>query len=845
VAKGSSGALLWFLMAFASGVADLQAATFTVDVTTDSVDQVPGDGSCDNGSGECSLRAAVMEANALAGHDTILLPEATHELSIAVCGSEVVASDAVYEEQCADLDVLSHITIRGLGAYRSVVTAAALSGGSTEFNSGHFDVAASGSLELEDLMLLGGRQRGAGGAIRNRGGSFSLLRTVLYANIASLRGGAIDTVDGSALIERTLIAYNQASTGSAAGGGIFHSNSAPPASTTLRIVDSTISFNTAVRADAPNSDGNGGGLYLGPNAAVEMEQATVISNSATGRGGGIAFNVVDSVEIKGSTITNNRADMDGDASLAGGGNGGGIYSQASSATVEMVNTILAGNVDYSVQPSEDCLGPLAIDWSLIGSTASCLITGTNNLTNVDPEFTVFGDRGGDVPTVGFAPTSPAKDAANGVECSFNDARGRFRFQGGGCDLGAWESGYSPIFKPKISADTADLTPGDELCDGFPLPQFTSLFPCSLRAAVQEGTALGALTPVPTLIELGPFTYQVGGDSAAGAGEDLGETGDLDVFGDALVTIEGVGARSTMIEGTGFDRVFHAAGDSHLTLRELTVAGGAPPAGSSGGNVLVNGFGLLTLKLARISGGTAQNGGGIALFSGGSADLAQSLVADNVAVANGGGIYQGAASGNLALENTTLHNNDADQNGGGLAVNAGTYQLDFVTVRDNLADRDRNGSGDGGGVYFAEDETGSVNSSVIAGNRDGQFEQPDCAGLTDSVGNNFVRVHTTCGFVQATDQTGTSNAPLDPLLGPFSDNGGGTDSYEPLVGSPLRDAANPTGCPSADQRGVARPRDGNDDGQAVCDIGAIEAGQVPLFADGFESGDSTAWAASVP
>ena len=48
-------------------------ATFVVDDTGDGVDVVPGDGTCSDGTGapNCTLRAAIMEANALAGADNI------------------------------------------------------------------------------------------------------------------------------------------------------------------------------------------------------------------------------------------------------------------------------------------------------------------------------------------------------------------------------------------------------------------------------------------------------------------------------------------------------------------------------------------------------------------------------------------------------------------------------------------------------------------------------------------------------------------------------------------------------------------------------------------------------
>ena len=81
--------------------------------------------------------------------------------------------------------------------------------------------------------------------------------------------------------------------------------------------------------------------------------------------------------------------------------------------------------------------------------------------------------------------------------------------------------------------------------------------------------------------------------------------------------------------------------------------------------------------------------------------------------------------------------------------------------------------------------------------------------------------------------------IDPLLGPLVDNGGPTPTHLPLDGSPAVDMGHPSSYPETDQRGFPRPRDGDLDGEAVCDIGAVEIGWQ-LFADGFESGDTSAW-----
>src|SRR5688500_39081 len=45
--------------------------TFTVNSTADASDAMPGDGICDSGGSVCTLRAAIEEANANTGADTI------------------------------------------------------------------------------------------------------------------------------------------------------------------------------------------------------------------------------------------------------------------------------------------------------------------------------------------------------------------------------------------------------------------------------------------------------------------------------------------------------------------------------------------------------------------------------------------------------------------------------------------------------------------------------------------------------------------------------------------------------------------------------------------------------
>jgi hypothetical protein len=64
------------------------------------------------------------------------------------------------------------------------------------------------------------------------------------------------------------------------------------------------------------------------------------------------------------------------------------------------------------------------------------------------------------------------------------------------------------------------------------------------------------------------------------------------------------------------------------------------------------------------------------------------------------------------------------------------------------------------------------------------------------------------------------------LGPLQNNGGPTATYALNGDSDALDAGNNTICAAVpinnlDQRGLARPRDGDGDGSFVCDLGAFE------------------------
>src|SRR5262249_13193463 len=90
--------------------------------------------------------------------------------------------------------------------------------------------------------------------------------------------------------------------------------------------------------------------------------------------------------------------------------------------------------------------------------------------------------------------------------------------------------------------------------------------------------------------------------------------------------------------------------------------------------------------------------------------------------------------------------------------------------------------------------------------------------------------------------------LAQIIGPLQNNGGPTQTHALVAGSPAIDAGNPNGCRDnsgalllKDQRGFARDVDGNHDGAARCDIGAVEFGggsATPMDFDGDGKSDLT-------
>ena len=125
------------------------SATFIVNSTADTADDITTDGICADASGNCTLRAAIQEANALAGSDAITLGTATYTLTGAA-GDDLALS--------GDLDITQNVTVTGTGTTNTFIN-----GGSVDRV---FDIDPSGSgvtVTISDLTIQSGNVPGESG----------------------------------------------------------------------------------------------------------------------------------------------------------------------------------------------------------------------------------------------------------------------------------------------------------------------------------------------------------------------------------------------------------------------------------------------------------------------------------------------------------------------------------------------------------------------------------------------------------------------------------------------------------------------------------------------------------
>jgi CSLREA domain-containing protein len=404
--------------------------------------------------------------------------------------------------------------------------------------------------------------------------------------------------------------------------------------------------------------------------------------------------------------------------------------------------------------------------------------------------------------------------------------------------------------------------------------------CSLREAIHQAN----LDPGPNRILLQAGTYTLtredpvwNPDEEPDADEDAGVRGDLDVLGE--LSILGVSEDASVIQGVS-DRLLEVLPGAALKLRRVTLQDGR---GDTFGGAIRNDGDTLISNVRflnnRATPGIQGQGGAIANFN--TLSVSHSLFQDNnshgddgfwgrggaiynrgvllvrdasfehnsvtdsdVDFAQGGAIYN---EGNADVARSTFHNNRAGTFAGGGGASAiannydGVFRLSNSTVSGNLG-TEVNGVVANGLAGFSP--TGSsaqmqLINVTIAGNAGLGLSNIGKLSIRNSLiaGNQLAGTPANCeqhgssysarGLLLGTDLGAcTADSLIDDaitftqVLHPLADNHGTTQTHGLRKGSPALDAGQGT-CIRHDQRGLSRPRDGNGDGLALCDLGAYE------------------------
>jgi CSLREA domain-containing protein len=344
--------------------------TFEVNSTADGSDVVAGDGVCDTdaatGGPQCTLRAAIEEANAHGGDDIIQF-RITDSFGGQAGISTILVSTVLP-------DLSTNVAITGPGADKLALQRI----GTVRFRI--FNVTTASSVTISGLTIRDGDARGgggSGGAILNAGSASVLVYDCVLRNNAASSGGAI--------------ANN--------GAGV------------VNVVRCTLTENSAVR--------QGGAVSLG-NGAMNFYSSTISGNTATspngqigGLGGGF-YIVGGNLYLMACTVSGNSADREG----------GGIFSEA--RLVRLRNTIVATNtapVGPDLRPHSFGAQFSSESFNLVGKNETAptdFPAGNPNANNdivgtsaapVDPLLDLNGlqDNGGHTPTIALLSNSAAID----------------------------------------------------------------------------------------------------------------------------------------------------------------------------------------------------------------------------------------------------------------------------------------------------------------------------------------------------------------------------------------------------------------------------------------------------
>lgn len=298
------------------------AAALTIPVTTTSDVTNPADGLT-------SLREAVVQANASAGADAIVLTNAPYNLTDCAAGAlvhngsggdlAIHGNGASIHQTCDATRVIEHTTTGTLLALDAMHLVGGPNAAATTIQGAAID--AANKLVLTNVSITGINGGPGGSVVQFDFGPDAFDAELHGTSITGNTGAAVVNVSNSSglLVDGSTLAGNT-------GGGIIIGDGTP-----LSITGTTIAYNGGFGVFT-----TGQGFGLQP--VIDITNSSI---SANGRGGFTCRNGCRSLTVTGSQFLSN-----GTAAAAGQGGGLGFVTfqpAASTPTVTNTNTRIAGN----------------------------------------------------------------------------------------------------------------------------------------------------------------------------------------------------------------------------------------------------------------------------------------------------------------------------------------------------------------------------------------------------------------------------------------------------------------------------------------------------------------------
>ena len=405
--------------------------------------------------------------------------------------------------------------------------------------------------------------------------------------------------------------------------------------------------------------------------------------------------------------------------------------------------------------------------------------------------------------------------------------------------------------------------------------------------VANGNVLVTVAGAPFIPNSATLPFQVGEDLSLFGDLDIfgGAGNNIQIIGvskDVTANLLGVTVQPSVIDGLTNDRLFDTQATSNTTITGVELRNGQVVFERNGGGVrnlgtltinnsdLLNSFadgngggisngnsltaGTLILNNSTLQSNSAgsvtsgsQFGKGGAIFNeSGSVTIVDGTFSSNVAFTDGGVIYNDNNT-TAAITSSTLSGNTARRDGGAL-YNGDTSVLTIAstTLASNLADSDNDGDGEGGAIFTEGGATLTLNTSILRANtaRAGGALYNDDASLT--LDSNLFELNMAKGGVSGAlgNGTGVGGAIYNSVGGTLvltkgvfttnsaSDDGGAIQNYGTLGMTGTEFLNNIAGVDSLRSGDTDKGRGGaifNDDGSVI--LTSVEFNQNQSFGQG--------------